>query len=278
MNFAQKLSRILQRVPEFKGKRRLCRGLISLTEVNDTKDLLLQTKSGLFSLPNIKESISFELFVNGSYEKGLVDLLVKNIPKSGVFLDIGANIGSISIPLAKRRTDIRIIAIEASPWIFSVLNKNVELNGITNITLLNMAVYSESGLSLPMYAPHEYFGKGSLKPVYTNEAEEVTTITIRDILNIHGSGWADFIKVDVEGFEKSVFDGLEMPANSEKRPNIIFEYNASTEQSAGFEAGDAQKVLISKGFMLQGLDDTFRPIGLSVKNVIVDGSANILAS
>jgi FkbM family methyltransferase len=264
-------------MPDIRGKRRVCRLLISALGVEKSKDILINTRSGTFRLPNLKEAISFELYINGIYEKGLVDLLEKQIPPSGIFLDIGANIGSISISLAKRRKDIHIIAVEASPWIFAVLKENVERNGIGNITLLNKAVYSISGKTMPMYAPREYFGKGSLKPVYTHESEEVETITVADILTVYGQGKADYIKVDVEGFEKSVFEGLGAYTEVEVKPRIIFEYAASTEESAGFKAGDAQQVLISKGFQLQGLDHMFRPVGEKSANLVLDGSANIMA-
>jgi FkbM family methyltransferase len=134
--------------------------------------------------------------------------------------------------------------VEASPWIFAVLAENVRLNDLSNITLFNKAVYHTSGLHLSMFAPKEYFGKGSLKPVYTQEGEQVETMTIADILTAAESRTPDFIKVDVEGFEKSVFEGLPSFQGQTQKPKIIFEYDASTERSAGFEPGDAQKVLL----------------------------------
>lgn len=276
MNKLQFFSGALQKIPDLRGKRRICRMMMAGLGLDTAKDIIIRTGSGIFRLPNVKESISFELFINGSYERGLVDLLASQIPPNGVFLDIGANIGSISISLANRRKDISIISVEASPWIFSVLSENVRMNKLTNITLINKAVFHTSGMSLPMFAPKEYFGKGSLKPVYTQDAEQVETITIEDILKLSPSQNADFIKVDVEGFEKPVFDGL--PQISTEKPRIIFEYDASTELSAGFEPGDAQKVLISKGFKLQGLDHNFRAGEAAGNDVISSGYANILAS
>jgi hypothetical protein len=100
--------------------------LLNITGISKRKNLQISTKSGLFELPNLVEIISFELFVNGYYERGLIELLRKSIPKNGVFIDIGGNIGSISISLALSRPDIKMISVEASPWIYKVLHKNVE--------------------------------------------------------------------------------------------------------------------------------------------------------
>lgn len=277
MKSYQQFSKLFQAIPDMRGKRRFCRWMMSVLQIESQKDAVLHTKSGIFRLPNLKEAISFELFINGSYEKGLVDVLSEQIPANGVFLDIGANIGSISISLAKRRKDVRIIAVEASPWIFAVLTENVRLNDLPNITLLNKAVYHTSGLHLSMFAPKEYFGKGSLKPVYTQDGEQVETMTIADILTAAESRTPDFIKVDVEGFEKSVFEGLPSFQGQTQKPKIIFEYDASTERSAGFEPGDAQRVLLAKGYQLQGLDHQFRKQGTVENSVISSGFANILA-
>lgn len=271
-------SNFFQAIPDIRGKRRFCRWMMSAFGLESQKDAVLHTKSGIFRLPNLKEAISFELFINGSYEKGLVDLLSTQIPPNGVFLDIGANIGSISISLAKRRKDVRIIAVEASPWIFDILSENVAMNEMANITLFNKAVYHTSGLHLSMFAPKEYFGKGSLKPVYTQDGEQVETMTIEDILRSAGSVMADFIKVDVEGFEKTVFEGLPLFPDAAQKPKIIFEYDASTERSAGFEPGDAQNVLLARGYRLQGLDHHFRKQGALENAVISTGYANILAT
>src|SRR5688500_7221576 len=134
MSSIQVLSSLLQALPLFKGKRRIGRMIMNVSGVSKKKDISVKTKAGRFYLPNLKEMISIDLFINGFYEKGLVDMLKRNIPSNGVFIDVGANIGSISIPLSRMRPDIRIIAVEASPWIFSILKKNLELNNSTNIT------------------------------------------------------------------------------------------------------------------------------------------------
>lgn len=277
MNRIQVISSIFQMLPIFRGKRRVCKFILKRLGFSESRNVVINTKSGRFELPNLIEIISFDLFVNGIYEKGLVELLKNKIPQKGVFIDVGANIGSISIPLAIARPDITIIAIEASPWIYKVLQNNISHNNVYNITAENYAVYNESNKALPMYAPKELFGKGSLKPIFTGASEMVNTITIDTIKNKFNLTTIDFIKVDVEGFETCVFKGMNETIELEK-PKIVFEFSAWAEKAAGFEVGEAQSTLLSKGYKLQRMDENFHLIGHPENSICLDKEGNFFAS
>src|ERR1044072_3887238 len=99
MDKVQLLSRFLQSLPEFRGKRRIGKAIMKLSGIMSKSGIVVNTGAGEFYLPNLKDMISIDLFMNGFYEKGLVEMLRKNIPANGVLIDVGANIGSISIPL-----------------------------------------------------------------------------------------------------------------------------------------------------------------------------------
>jgi FkbM family methyltransferase len=277
MSSVQALSSLLQALPSFKGKRRLGRAIMKITGVSTHHDVVVNTKAGTFHLPNLKEMISMDLFMNGYYERGLVRMLKEQMPANGVLIDIGANIGSISIPLSRMRPDIRIVAVEASPWIFRVLKANIEANNATNITAANFAVYSESQRSLPMYAPKELFGKGSLKAVYTNDAEMVESITVDDIKRKFNLPAIHFIKVDVEGFEAAVFQGMTQLTINDK-PKIVFEFSEWAEVAAGFKAREAQSIILSKGYRIQQMDNDFNLVGEPSYELQKIKSANLFAS
>ena len=62
-----------------------------------------------------------------------------------IVVDIGAHIGRYTIISSKRiGSHGKVVAIEADPANFEMLNRNVNLNKLTNVTSLNYAVYSES--------------------------------------------------------------------------------------------------------------------------------------
>src|SRR5258708_4905653 len=156
------ISGLLRKLPGFKGKQRLARFILR-DQLRRAVDVTISGRSNcIYKIPNIRESIGFELFINGIYEENTVNFISKRLRADRIFLDIGANIGAIALPVCKNRTDVKAIAIEAAPWIFSYLEENVLRNKLTNITLINKAISDNGGMKAEFYSPLEKFGKGSL--------------------------------------------------------------------------------------------------------------------
>ena len=245
------LNGFIRSLPDFKGKRRLVR-FLTKSEIERSSDTVVAGRFGCkYLLPNIKESVSFEIFCNGIYEADTNAFLYKLLPKNGVFLDLGANIGSVTIPLLKRRPDLRCLCVEAAPWIFDYLRKNKDIN-FTNesIVLINKALLDKDDVVLPFYSPKEKFGKGSLSPVFTDVGIPVTSITVDNIVKEYNLSGVDTIKIDIEGFEYFAFKGAESLLSGPNAPDILFEFVDWAEKKAGLETGQAQRFLIEKGYTL----------------------------
>ena len=75
-----------------------------------------------------------------------------------IVVDIGAHIGRYTIISSKRiGPNGKVVAIEADPANFEMLNRNVNLNKLTNVTSLNYAVYSNQ-TKLKLYLPGKQSG------------------------------------------------------------------------------------------------------------------------
>jgi FkbM family methyltransferase len=272
-----RISDFFRWLPDFKGKRRLVR-VISKKYFKEAGNIRIRGKWQIqYLLPNLKESISIDLFVNGVYEPGTHNLLMKLIPRNGVLLDLGANIGSIALPIAKRRSDVKVLCVEAAPWIYEFLQDNVHDNNLENsVITINRAVSERSNESLPFYSPKDQFGKGSLSPVFTSDAIPVSTITMPDLLREQGIQKVDVIKIDIEGFEYFAFKGAISMLTSDAAPTILFEFVDWAEKHAGLQPGDAQRLLIELGYNLY----LFRETGQLTKldKVLVEGCEILIAS
>ena len=245
------LRKLFRTLPPFKGRYRLAR-LFFAGLIRKGRDLVVTGKYGLkYKIPNLKENIGFEIFVDGIYEPEYIRYFAQRMPVNGVFLDLGANIGSICIPLSKLRPDISIIAVEASPRVFSYLEENCRLNSCHNIKVENLALSSQDNQQLPFYSPEDKFGKGSLSAVYTDKAEYVNTITLDSLIAKHKLSKVDYIKIDVEGYERVVFEGGKGVLSLEQAPVILFEF-ADWAENLGTDtkAGDAQVFLSQQGYKL----------------------------
>jgi FkbM family methyltransferase len=152
-------------------------------------------------------------------------------PKQGdIVVDVGAHIGRYTIIASKRvGANGKVIAIEAHPGNYEMLNRNIKLNGLTNVTTLNYAVYSKES-KIKLYVPDEEFGytmhhsimfsylspKYSLKGKENEKFIEVNANTLDNLLQKNGiSREVNWIKIDVEGAEFEVLKGAtEILSNS----------------------------------------------------------------
>lgn len=243
--------RVLRALPDFKGKRMLMRFFLG-EKIDSAKDLTVAGKFGIkYLLPNVRESISFDIFTNGIYEPETNRFLNSRIPLNAIFLDLGANIGSITLPLLKQRPDISFVCVEAAPWIFEYLKTNINSNQQgKNVSLVNKALHQSSGETLSFYSPGDQFGKGSLSPVFTNESIPVKSITIDDLVKEMGVSSIQFIKIDIEGFEYFAFKGGIQLLSASDAPDILFEFVDWAEERAGLQKGKAQEFLLDLGYSI----------------------------
>jgi FkbM family methyltransferase len=267
---------LFRKLPLFRGKYRLAR-LLFKKDLASRKDLLVKGKYGCsYLLPNLIENISQEIFFNGIYEKTTSDFFVKRLPPGGVFLDLGANIGAISIPLYQQRKDCRIVCVEAAPWLFPYLQKNLALNGFKDFTLVNKALFNTDNEEIDFYSPDEKFGKGSLSPTYTDKAVKVRTTRLDTLLVHLELPKVDIIKIDVEGYEYPVFQGAEKLLAGKDAPDIFFEFEDWAEEAARLAPGSAQTYLQKMGYRLFRLDNHAAPQPLS--QALTKGSTMLLAT
>ncbi len=246
--------------------------------VRNAANIVVEGSAGArYLLPNLKDNISFDIFVNGIYEKDTVDLLDRLLPAGGYYLDLGANIGAILIPLARRRPDIKIIAVEAAPWIFRYLKENVALNELRNVKLVNKALFDKDGIELDFFSPEDKFGKGSLAHVFESEAVKVTTVTVDSLIREFNFQQVDAIKIDVEGFEYFAFKGATEVLSSASAPRIVFEFvDWAEKQAMGLTPGAAQQFLVELGYELYILQDNGKPN--KVDQILKAGGHNMLAT
>jgi FkbM family methyltransferase len=252
--------------PHFKGKLRIARFLV----LRKNKQVTFITPNRiLYTVPNLIENVSFELFINGIYEKKTLEFICSSIPKNGVFVDVGANIGAICIEVARVRPDVKVYAFEASPRVFEYLAKNINQNGILNIEIFNLAIHDQGGLELPFFSPVDLNGKGSFSPIFTKKSETVRTIRLDDFFNSQIIT-PNFIKVDVEGFEMLIFKSL---SNVHLKDCILFfEFVDWAESAANFKVGEAQKYLLDMGFKLKRFSNNE-----ILKNQLMRGADMIVA-
>lgn len=159
------------------------------------------------------------------------------------FVDIGANIGFFSLLYANATDDKhKVFAFEPSSENFALFDAAIEQNNLKNrIDLQNLAVGEVSGEGkLNIHS----FGSGgntllglessNAKEMTNNyfEPEKVSIISLDEFYDQNKSNLSNsLVKIDVEGFEKSVFKGAISWFTSQDAPIIMFEAWPDTLQS-----------------------------------------------
>lgn len=134
-------------------------------------------------------------------------LVGRKLPQGGVILDIGANVGIVSIYMAKLFPGHTIYAYEPLPINYANLLKNLRLNDVVNVVPVNAAVTAD-GRELVMHFNLDNTGGASAitgLPPY-NEAK-ATSVTLQGVFDAHGIDRVALMKMDVEGAEHEILAG-----------------------------------------------------------------------
>lgn len=254
-----RVGRMLRRLPAgLRGKARVARWL--LARRLGVGDVVIDALHDVrFIVPNLLDPVGFHLFIDGVYEPLEIDWILNRLAPGDVYVDVGANIGALAVPAAKRvGASGRVVAIEASPCIAEYLNKNIALNELSNVTVCCIAADSSTESSVPFYvASAERFGMGALTPQYGGTATPVQSMRLDDLLASLNVDRVHVLKIDVEGFEVRVLAGAQKLLRGQNPPAVLFEYYDWAERSAA-TPGDAQRLLLDCGYRLWMLDGWLR--------------------
>lgn len=147
------------------------------------------------------------------WEKNIQDVFEEYITKDMVVIDGGAHIGIHTIKLSKLAD--KVYAFEPLRPSYDLLRENIKLNGCTNVRLDHRGLSSNRGTSTWDWISEGNIGSSGLKDnsigehfnrewhPKEEEQYDVELISI-DELNLNK---VDFIKLDIEGYERKAIDG-----------------------------------------------------------------------
>jgi FkbM family methyltransferase len=164
--------------------------------------------------------------------------LVQNVIKPGMtFIDVGAHVGYYSLLAARQvGSEGKVYSFEPEPINYSLLVKNVELNGYKNVTTISQAVSSAKG-STTLFVSALDSGRNSVfhHGLPESGSVEVATTSLDAFLDKHGWPKIDLIKIDVEGAELNVLAGMTELLRKSENLKLILEFNPALLQSAGVD-------------------------------------------
>jgi FkbM family methyltransferase len=210
---------------------------------------ILETIHGIQLLINPSEDIGIEenLYRFGTYEKGILNFIEKNLKQDQVFLDVGANIGLMSCFASKvLRESGKVLAVEANPKTREILHYNLKLNSCNNVSVFPLGLGNEQGKALFFENWEVNRGGASFLNQSSSENQGIE-VEISTIDKLFEDQPIDIIKIDVEGFELNVLQGG-IASIEKHKPILIIEVSSNREHEIGVKPQEIRTFIMNLGF------------------------------
>lgn len=255
------LATIAYKLPQFRGKHRVMRTLTHLAARNTT--FTVERGGVRYELAG-EDIVEYYVLSQEYASPEIVDWFAQAIgSKSIVLWDIGANIGSVALPLLRLCPNLQVVMFEPSPLNCGRLLRNLSLNPdlaarsyVVPTALSNKSEWQQFYVS----AQSSNSGDGGLA---TAEGRE----KFGPIVSIcRGDSLTDIvpppnaIKLDVEGFEFEVLSGMGDLLHRDLL--IVFEHSLYRLKERGLEIDQVPKMLRNLGYTLQSLSRTSLDISM----------------
>lgn len=205
---------------------------------------------------------------NGRYEPATTRLFQKTLTPGMVAVDIGAHVGYYTLLSAQLVGPTgKIYAFEPELGNHIILQKNIELNEYKNIIASRLAVTDRTGTAT-IYLTSLDSGRHSLfqHSIPKRGSAPIETTTLDFFLEARGWPHIDLIKVDVEGAEVAVLDGMSQLLIRSPKLKLIIEFNPSLLKGAGVIPTRFLDKVWSLGFLIYSVNDADDLLPVTEKN------------
>jgi FkbM family methyltransferase len=219
-----------------------------------TNPITIKTRSFARSLGLTK--MIGKLLQGERYEQAFDDAMFAAIRQNDVVWDVGANIGYYSKKFAKAAgPGGKVFAFEPFPKTISRLKSQLE--GYETVVVVPMALGSDSGTVRmqdggdDLGATNKIVGKGTVEGFV-----EVEVITGDGLVDRDGAQRPNILKVDTEGFELDVLQGMKDLLQGPELRALFIEVHFSNlaERGMPYAPATIEEILSASGYRLRWLD------------------------
>jgi FkbM family methyltransferase len=206
---------------------------------------------------DLGEGIDLSVFLFGSFQPQVVRNRFVRLPRDGVVVDVGANVGIFALQLAQAVPRGRVFAFEPTHHAFARLKRNLELNPELSPRVEAVQAFvsaaSDQRPSLSAYASWRVdgssFGTHPLHGGTEKSAEGIGAVSLDDFAAQRGLHRVDFIKIDTDGHELEVLRGAR-GLLARHRPVVVFEIAGYVMEERGIAFSDYVSLLAPLGYAL----------------------------
>lgn len=208
-----------------------------------------------FVLPCVwtSETIVRYVFRRVSPQDHELSWLARRLAPDSVIMDIGANLGQWTLPLALAVAPAgRVLAIEPAAATFAALRQSLALNHMSHVEAFGVALADSEG-SLRLYHHGRDSSQHSLAAL-GGQFETVRALTLDQFMSEHSITRLDAVKMDVEGAEELVLRGATRTLAT-FRPIVVFELVPGFAERLGLTSDGPIQLLRGMGYQIIELDE-----------------------
>ncbi len=176
-----------------------------------------------------KNSTTFMLAMkDGIYEHEILKFIQSNIKDHSTYIDVGANIGLMSIPVLSQNKSVKVLSLEASPNTFNYLKKTHENCSFKERWSIYNKAVSNSNKEIDLFITSNSDGAFEsimdTRRVSFSGTVKVPGITIDELWASLNKPAVSFIKSDIEGADLLALQGA-ISCMAQCKPMIMIEWN-----------------------------------------------------
>jgi len=237
--------------------------------------IVVQTTDFLMGVPSEEWRLASYLSAFGYFELGTETLFKSLLKKDMNVLDIGANLGIFTLHAAK--AGCNVYSYEPTPDIFKILKENIQLNGFAESNKVkshNVAVGEKDG-EATFVVYDDVSGHNTMFP-NNKDGKKITVKVVSLDSHLPQGTPIDVVKIDVEGAEWLVLNGMKRIIAENPNIKIIMEYAAGHLKRANLDPDKLLSDIAEMGFEIYAIDDFTGELIKKTNDEIIEAPSNNL--
>lgn len=225
----------------------------SLLSAASTDNTVTQEINGTEAKFHVSTGMEVQRFRGLMSESEVVESVLEEVEPEDVFYDVGANVGMYTCFVSQKVNTS--VAFEPHPENRMRLRENIELNGLENAVVRQEALSDEDGKTHLAIHGADVAGEGthSLATEEDGTTVEIETARADSLVNTGSCPSPDVVKIDVEGAELSVLQGMK---NSLEDCRAVYcEVHSERVTEYGGTVDEIYELLESHDFSIESLEE-----------------------